>query len=49
MKLVMKTLWQLLMTQKYRELKQSIRMMNSQREDVEKIKKLKWRRQKNRH
>ena len=29
------------MTQKYRELKQSIRMMNSQRDDVEKIKKLK--------
>ena len=49
MKLVMKTLWQLLMTKKYRELKKSIRMMNSKRGDVEKIKKLKWRRHKNRH
>ena len=36
MKLVMKTLWQFLM-KKYRELKESIRMMNSQRSDVEKI------------
>ena len=38
MKLVMKTLRQLLMKKKkYRELKESIRMMNSQRSDVEKI------------
>ena len=34
----MKTLWQLLMKEKkYRELKESIRMMNSQRSDTEKI------------
>ena len=45
----MKTLWQLLMIKKYRELKQTIRMMNSQRGGVEKVKKLKWRRQKNKH
>ena len=37
MKLVMKTLSLLLMTKEYRELKESIRMMNSQRSDVEKI------------
>ena len=38
MKLNMKTLRQLLMRRKkYRELKESIRMMNSQRSDVEKI------------
>ena len=37
MKLVLKTLWQLLMRKKYRELKESIRMMNSQRIDSEKI------------
>ena len=38
MKLVMKTLWQLLMKKKkYRELKESIRMMNSQRGDTENI------------
>ena len=36
MKLVMKTLWLLLM-KKYQELKESIRMMNSQRSDFEKI------------
>ena len=37
--LVMKTLWQLLMKKKkYRELKGSTRMMNSQGSDVEKIK-----------
>ena len=33
----MKTLWQLLMRKKYRELKESIRMMDSQRSDVEKV------------
>ena len=39
MKLVIKTLWQLLMRRKkYRELKENIRMMNSQRIDVAKIK-----------
>ena len=32
----MKILWELLMTKKYRELKENIRMMNSQRSDVEK-------------
>ena len=37
MKLVMKTLSLLLMKKEYRELKESIRMMNSQRSDVEKI------------
>ena len=37
MKLVIKTLWQLLMRKKYRELKESIRMMNSQRRDVDEI------------
>ena len=37
MKLVMKTLPLLLMKKEYRELKESIRMMNSQRSDVEKI------------
>ena len=38
MKLVVKTLRQLLMKKKkYRELKESIRMMNSQRIDAEKI------------
>ena len=37
MKLVMKTLWQLLMKKKYQELKGSIRMMNTQRSDSEKI------------
>ena len=38
MKLVMKTLRQLLMKKKkYRELKESIRMMNSQRSDAEKV------------
>ena len=36
MKLVMKTLSLLLMKKEYRELKESIRMMNSQRSDVEK-------------
>ena len=36
MKLVMKTLRQLLMKKKYRELKESIRMMNSQ-SDAEKV------------
>ena len=36
MKLVMKTLSQLLIKKKYRELKESIRMKNSQRSDVEK-------------
>ena len=37
MKLVMKTLWLFLMKKKkYRELKESIRMMNSQISDVEK-------------
>ena len=34
MKLVMKTLWQLLMRKKIRELKESIRMMNCQRSDI---------------
>ena len=39
MKLVIKTLWQLLLRKKiYQELKESIRMMNSQRSDYEKIK-----------
>ena len=33
----MKTLRQLLMKKKYRELKESIRMMNSQRSDAEKV------------
>ena len=33
----MKTLWQLQMTKKLRELKESIRMMNTQRSDSEKI------------
>ena len=37
MKLVMKTLSLSLMKKEYRELKESIRMMNSQRSDVEKI------------
>ena len=37
MKLVMNNLWQLLMKKKYQELKESIRIMNSQRSDVEKI------------
>ena len=38
MKLVMETLWKLLMKKKkYRELKESIRMMNTQRSDSEKI------------
>ena len=38
MKLVMKALWQLLMKKKkYREQKESIRMMNSLRSDTEKI------------
>ena len=38
MKLVKKTLRQLLMKKKkYRELKESIRMMNSQRSDAEKV------------
>ena len=38
MKLVTKTLWQSLTRKKnYRELKKSIRIMNSQRSDVEKI------------
>ena len=37
MKLVMKTLWQLSNKEtKYRELKESIRMMNSQKSDTEK-------------
>ena len=36
MKLVMETLWQLLIRKKNRELKESIRIMNSQ-SDVEKI------------
>ena len=37
MKLVVKTLWQLLMKKKkYRELTESIRIMKSQRSDVEK-------------
>ena len=39
MKLVMETFLQLLMKKKYRELKESIRMMNSKRSDTEKIKK----------
>ena len=33
----MKTLWQLQMTKKLRELKESIRMVNTQRSDSEKI------------
>ena len=33
----MKTIWQLLLGKKYRELKESIKMMNSQRSDSEKI------------
>ena len=37
MKLVMKTLRQLLMKKKYRELKERIRMMNSHRSDAEKV------------
>ena len=37
MRLAIKTLRQLLMKQKYRELKESIRIMNSQRRDVENI------------
>ena len=38
MKLVMKTLWQLLIKKKnYQEIKESIRMMKSQRSDTEKI------------
>ena len=37
MKLVMKTLRQLLMKKKYRELKESIRMMNSHKSDAEKV------------
>ena len=38
MKLFMKTLWQLLIKKKKnQELKESIRMMNSQKSDVEKI------------
>ena len=37
MKLAMQTLWQSLMKKKYRELQESIRMMNSQRSDTEKI------------
>ena len=38
MKLVVKTLWQILMKKKtYRELNESIRMMNSQKSDVEEI------------
>ena len=37
MKLVMKTLGQLLMKKKISTLKESIRMMNSQRSDIEKI------------
>ena len=32
----MKILWQLLMRKKYRELKENIRIMNSQRSDFEK-------------
>ena len=36
MKLVMETFWQLLIKKKYRELKESIRMMNSKRSDTEK-------------
>ena len=35
----METFLQLLMKKKYRELKESIRMMNSKRSDTEKIKK----------
>ena len=37
MKLVMETFLQLLIKKKYRELKESIRMMNSKRSDTEKI------------
>ena len=37
MKLVMETFLQLLIKKKYRELKDSIRMMNSKRNDTEKI------------
>ena len=37
MKLIMKTLRQLLMKKRYQELKESIRMMNSQRNDAERI------------
>ena len=37
MKLVMKTLRQLLIKKKYRELKESIRMMNVHRSDAEKV------------
>ena len=37
MKLVLKTLRKLLLKKKYRELKESIRMMNSQRRDAEKV------------
>ena len=38
MKLVMKTLWQLLVKKKnYQQIKESIRMMKSQRSDTEKI------------
>ena len=38
MKLVMKPLWQLLIKEKkYQELKESIRMMNSQRSDTKKV------------
>ena len=36
MKLVMKTLWPLLMKKNFHELKESISMMNSQRNDIEK-------------
>ena len=37
MKLVMKTLRQLLRRKKYRELKESIRMMNSHKSNAEKV------------
>ena len=37
MKLVIKLLWRLLKREKYCALKESIRMMNSQRSDTEKI------------
>ena len=37
MKLATKTLWLRNEEKKYRELKESIRMMNSQRSDVEKV------------
>ena len=37
MKLIMKTLTQLLMKKKYREFRESIRMINIQRSDAEKF------------